>query len=55
MPTCELVLVDVDVDEQDLEKIRKGRRREKGRMKGQGMGKVGRQNWNEEKLLSSLM
>ena len=32
------------------EENRKGRGREKGRMQGLEMGKVGRQNWSEEKL-----
>ena len=41
--------------EMGKEENRKGTGREKGRMKGYEMGKVGRQNWSEEKLCSFLM
>ena len=37
------------------DKEENGKDEGKGRMKGQGMGKVGRQNWSEEKLLTFLM
>ena len=37
------------------EENRKGTGREKGRLKGYEMGKVGRQNWSEEELFSFLI